>query len=143
MPILGSFGAGSKGGFGRGGKNLLEVDYLVVAGGGGGGRDDGGGGRRVHGARVAAGAARGPRRGGHGVGARRVRGRGAAVGRQLDPGRPGAPRRQRHDPRAPGERRGAWQHRGRGHLERATHLFQPSVTQMYQLLTQRARTAVR
>ena len=29
--------AGSKGGFGRGGKVVYDVDYLVVAGGGGGG----------------------------------------------------------------------------------------------------------
>jgi|DEB0MinimDraft_3_1074331.scaffolds.fasta_scaffold23739_2 hypothetical protein len=35
MPIIGSFGAGSKGGYGRGGKTLIPVNYLVVAGGGG------------------------------------------------------------------------------------------------------------
>ena len=44
MPIIGSFGAGSKGGFGRGGKKIFEIDYLVIAGGGGGGRDLSGGG---------------------------------------------------------------------------------------------------
>jgi len=37
MPIIGSFGAGSKGGYGRGGKKLTEFHYLVIAGGGGGG----------------------------------------------------------------------------------------------------------
>ena len=35
MPLLGTFGAGSKGGYGRGGKELIPVNYLVVAGGGG------------------------------------------------------------------------------------------------------------
>ena len=35
MPILGSFGAGSKGGYGRGGFKPIDVDYLVVAAGGG------------------------------------------------------------------------------------------------------------
>ena len=37
MPILGSFGAASKGGFGRGGKPVYLVEYLIVAGGAGGG----------------------------------------------------------------------------------------------------------
>ena len=37
MPLIATFGAGSKGGFGRGGKVVYDVDYLVVAGGGGGG----------------------------------------------------------------------------------------------------------
>jgi len=38
MPIIGSFGAGSKGGFGRGSaRKPYFVDFLVVAGGGGGG----------------------------------------------------------------------------------------------------------
>ena len=36
MPIIASFGAASKGGFGRGGKKQYMVSYLVVAGGGGG-----------------------------------------------------------------------------------------------------------
>ena len=36
MPILGSFGAASKGGFGRGGKPVYLVEYLIVAGGGSG-----------------------------------------------------------------------------------------------------------
>ena len=45
MPIIGSFAAASKSGFGRGGgSTILSVDYLVIAGGGGGGGDDGGGG---------------------------------------------------------------------------------------------------
>jgi hypothetical protein len=45
MPILGSFGAGSKGGFGRGGVPLVEgVDFLVVAGGGGARAREGGSG---------------------------------------------------------------------------------------------------
>ena len=45
MPIIGSFGAGSKGGFGRGGAALVEgVDFLVVAGGGGGAAREGGAG---------------------------------------------------------------------------------------------------
>jgi hypothetical protein len=48
MPILGSFAAGSKGGYGKGGKKSdpIDVDYLVIAGGGGGGFNDtnGGGG---------------------------------------------------------------------------------------------------
>ena len=35
MPIIGSFGAGSKGGYGRGGAAPVDVHYLVVAGGGG------------------------------------------------------------------------------------------------------------
>lgn len=39
MPILGSFGAGGKGGYGRGGKKLYEGDYLVIAGGGAGQQD--------------------------------------------------------------------------------------------------------
>ena len=44
MPIIGSFGAGSAGGFGqrKGGKPYF-VRYLVIAGGGGGGGDQGGG----------------------------------------------------------------------------------------------------
>jgi hypothetical protein len=37
MPIIGSFGAGSKGGYGRGGAAPVDVNYLVVAGGGGNG----------------------------------------------------------------------------------------------------------
>lgn len=37
MPILGSFGAASKGGFGRGGKPVYLVEYMIVAGGAGGG----------------------------------------------------------------------------------------------------------
>jgi hypothetical protein len=47
MPIIGSFGAGSAGGFGqRKGKGAFPVslDYLVVAGGGGAGNDNAGGG---------------------------------------------------------------------------------------------------
>ena len=43
MPLIATFGAGSKGGFGRGGKVVYDVDYLVVAGGGGGGAGAGGG----------------------------------------------------------------------------------------------------
>ena len=41
MPILGSFGASSAGGFGqrKGSKKLEGIDYLVVAGGGAGGGD--------------------------------------------------------------------------------------------------------
>jgi hypothetical protein len=39
MPIIGSFGAGSAGGFGqrKGGIKLEGIDYLVLAGGGSGG----------------------------------------------------------------------------------------------------------
>lgn len=37
MPILGSFGAAGKGGFGRGGGAPYTIQYLVVAGGGSGG----------------------------------------------------------------------------------------------------------
>ena len=39
MPIIGSFGAISRGGFGRGAgiQPFGEVDYLLIAGGGGGG----------------------------------------------------------------------------------------------------------
>jgi hypothetical protein len=45
MPILGSFGAGSKGGFGRGGAAIVEgVNFLVIAGGGGGKNQSGSGG---------------------------------------------------------------------------------------------------
>jgi hypothetical protein len=46
MPILGSFGAGSAGGFGlgKGGIEPLDVDYLIVAAGGGSGGSGGGGG---------------------------------------------------------------------------------------------------
>jgi len=45
MPIIGSFGAGSKGGYGRGGASPpIDVDYLVVAGGASGGSGSGGGG---------------------------------------------------------------------------------------------------
>jgi hypothetical protein len=44
MPIIGSFGAGSKGGFGRGGGKPYFVRYLVIAGGGSGGASQGGGG---------------------------------------------------------------------------------------------------
>jgi hypothetical protein len=46
MPIIGSFGAGSKGGFGRGGAAIVEgIEYLVIAGGGGSsGAQAGGGG---------------------------------------------------------------------------------------------------
>lgn len=53
MPIIGSIGAGSAGGFGqrKGGVAGLEANYLVVAGGGGGGKTyaggGGGGGMRV------------------------------------------------------------------------------------------------
>jgi hypothetical protein len=42
MPILGSFGAGSKGGYGqrKGGAKKYDIDFLVIAGGAsGGGRD--------------------------------------------------------------------------------------------------------
>ena len=35
MPIIGSFGAGSKGGYGRGGAGGFAIEFLVVAGGGG------------------------------------------------------------------------------------------------------------
>jgi hypothetical protein len=45
MPLIGTFGAGSKGGYGRGGKKLYALSYLVIAGGGTGrGPDRGGGG---------------------------------------------------------------------------------------------------
>jgi hypothetical protein len=45
MPIISSFGAGSKGGFGRGGALApVDIDYLVIAGGAGGGAGRGGGG---------------------------------------------------------------------------------------------------
>lgn len=45
MPLLGSIGAGSARGFGRGlGKRLIAVDYLVIAGGSTGGKRHGGGG---------------------------------------------------------------------------------------------------
>ena len=44
MPILGSFGAGSKGGYGRGGKKLVAMDYLIIGGGGSGNPWPGGGG---------------------------------------------------------------------------------------------------
>lgn len=44
MPIIGSFGAGSGRGFGRGGAKDRGIDYLVVAGGGGTYRDSSGGG---------------------------------------------------------------------------------------------------
>jgi hypothetical protein len=48
MPILGSFGAGGKGGYGRGGKKLYALDFVVVAGGGAAARGGGGaGGYRV------------------------------------------------------------------------------------------------
>ena len=30
MPLIATFGAGSKGGFGRGGKVVYDVDYLVL-----------------------------------------------------------------------------------------------------------------
>ena len=36
MPIIGSFGAGSKGGYGRGGAKKYDIDFLVIAGGGAG-----------------------------------------------------------------------------------------------------------
>jgi hypothetical protein len=44
MPIIGSFGAGSKGGFGRGGKKPFNAEYLVIGGGGAGGAQTGGAG---------------------------------------------------------------------------------------------------
>ena len=48
MPIIGTIGAGSAGGFGqrKGGLAPVDVDYLLVAGGGGGqgGARSGGGG---------------------------------------------------------------------------------------------------
>ena len=37
MPLLGTFGAASKGGYGRGGAAPVTLQYLVIAGGGGGG----------------------------------------------------------------------------------------------------------
>ena len=44
MPILGSIGGGSAGGFGqrKGGKGPYDIDFLVVAGGGSGGGEIGG-----------------------------------------------------------------------------------------------------
>ena len=45
MPLIGTFGAGSKGGYGRGGgKAPYNVDFLITGGGGGGGFYVGGGG---------------------------------------------------------------------------------------------------
>ena len=44
MPLLGTFGSASKGGFGRGGKKKYEIHYVVTAGGGGGGNAIAGGG---------------------------------------------------------------------------------------------------
>ena len=44
MPIIGSFGAGSKGGYGRGGAAKYDIDYLIVAGGGASSLNNGGGG---------------------------------------------------------------------------------------------------
>jgi hypothetical protein len=44
MPILGSFGAGSKGGYGRGGNFPYSVDFLVIAGGASSGHAGTGGG---------------------------------------------------------------------------------------------------
>jgi hypothetical protein len=45
MPIIGSIGGGSAGGFGqRKGLGGYDANFLVIAGGGGGGRDRGGGG---------------------------------------------------------------------------------------------------
>lgn len=48
MPILGSFAAGGKGGYGRGGKKIISLDYLIVAGGSGANniRPGGAGGQR-------------------------------------------------------------------------------------------------
>ena len=43
MPLIATFGPGSKGGFVRGGKVVYDVDYLVVGGGGGAGAGAGGG----------------------------------------------------------------------------------------------------
>ena len=42
MPLIGTFGAGSKGGYGRGAKKIVPFDYLIIAGGGGAGDDRGG-----------------------------------------------------------------------------------------------------
>ena len=46
MPIIGSFGAGSAGGYGqrKGGLQPYDIDFLLVAGGGAGGGTGGGGG---------------------------------------------------------------------------------------------------
>jgi hypothetical protein len=47
MPIIGSFAAGSAGGYGQRkgiARQPYTADFLVIAGGGGGGRDRGGGG---------------------------------------------------------------------------------------------------
>jgi hypothetical protein len=55
MPIIGSFGAGSKGGFGRGGGKPYFVQYLVVSGGGSGSNwSYGGGGGGAGGYRIIA-----------------------------------------------------------------------------------------
>jgi hypothetical protein len=37
MPIIGSIGGGSKGGYGRGVAKKYDIDFLVVAGGASGG----------------------------------------------------------------------------------------------------------